>query len=615
MVTQNASAPSEPRLRYWLRVLRPLTWWLLLVLVLYGIRTHQRLSETTLITFEPTLGGRAVGYDATVILDKNQIVSGRRLSIGPHKLVVTHPKTKTFITNLFIWYGHRDLGEIPLERTTGRLVINANPNAQQLTIRGPEFAVTLTNTSGFTSSVPTDSYVIEAAYKYWKGRDSVTVFPDQSAFQTYTPNLGALRLEASHQDVNFQIFTTDRRLLDRGSIPAMVSELPEGNYRLISTRKSDEREMQFTISTRTTNQITVNFVYGAAVLESDPSGAAVVSGRKELGVTPLTLPELKPGEFEFSLRLNEYEPITGSFIIAANQTNGFRTNLVSRQYTRAMQHAKELYAERSFESAANSAGEALKHKPNDLEAKRLQRDADGHAHLVRAKALGQRGDYVVAIKAANVAIELLNESADAKTLLDELTKGEQEYIAAEQKRQAEVAEQERKRKEAELATQRRQQNINRLNAKFYELNRRYKNDTSFIRHDLVATNAANSTATAINSALVGGLPIFVIVKYEWPQADMFTIQARHRIGIGYRECLIVGGQAAEGEMHVYYKVFEYENPPDLNLLNGLLTATSSITVTSQDPNVEKRKAERFQERIKEGAELVKKRIESAIKTP
>lgn len=57
-------------------------------------------------------------------------------------------------------------------------------------------------------------------------------------------------------------------------------------------------------------------------------------------------------------------------------------------------------------------------------------------------------------------------------------------------------------------------------------------------------------------------------------------------------------------MHVFYKVFEYENPPDLNLLNGFLTATSSITVTSQDPNVERRKAERFQERIKEGAEIV-----------
>jgi hypothetical protein len=96
----------------------------------------------------------------------------------------------------------------------------------------------------------------------------------------------------------------------------------------------------------------------------------------------------------------------------------------------------------------------------------------------------------------------------------------------------------------------------------------FKDCAYAIRHDLVATNAANSAATAINSALVGGQPSFEIVKYEWPQTDMFMIQARHRIGIGYRECLIVGGQVAVGEMHVFYKVFEYENPPDLNLLNG-----------------------------------------------
>ena len=35
---------------------------------------------------------------------------------------------------------------------------------------------------------------------------------------------------------------------------------------------------------------------------------------------------------------------------------------------------------------------------------------------------------------------------------------------------------------------------------------------------------------------------------------------------------------AEGEMHVFYKVFEYENPPDLNLLNGFMTVTGSISL-------------------------------------
>ena len=65
-------------------------------------------------------------------------------------------------------------------------------------------------------------------------------------------------------------------------------------------------------------------------------------------------------------------------------------------------------------------------------------------------------------------------------------------------------------------------------------------------------------------------------------------------------------------MHVLYKVFEYENPPELKLLNGFLTATTSIKITSQDPQVEQKKAERFQMRVKEGVDLVRGRIQNSI---
>jgi len=37
MATSNSPITPEGRLHYWLRVLRPLLWWLLLFLVLYGI--------------------------------------------------------------------------------------------------------------------------------------------------------------------------------------------------------------------------------------------------------------------------------------------------------------------------------------------------------------------------------------------------------------------------------------------------------------------------------------------------------------------------------------------------------------------------------------------------
>lgn len=612
MATPNASALSESRSRYWRRVLRPLSWWLLLVLLMFAYRTHQRLTAKTRLSFEPMLAGKFTAYESEAAIDGKAARSGQQISIGWHTLTVTHPKTKSFSTNLFVWYGENELGQIMLERATGMLAVNATPAARWLTIRGPEFSVTLTNTSGITSAVPTDQYVIEATYKYWHHREDVTVLAGYTVPQSFTPKLGMLRIEASHADATYQLRDDKGTRLEFGSLPATLPELPEGNYQLTGSRKRDQRELPVIVNANLTNLTRVEFIYGAAVIESEPPGAVVTSGGNELGVTPLTLPELQPGNFEFTARLNDYEDITRSLTVTANQTNSFRTNLVSRFYTRAMERANQFYADKSFERAAEAATEALRYKADDAKAKRMQRDATGHAHLARAESLGRQGDYAAAIKAANAAVETLDESVYAKTLLTDLTRREQERVEAEQKRQAELAEQKRKQEEAEQAVRRRQQNINRLSSRFYELNRAYNNQEAFSQHELVATNEAQSAATKINSTLVGGQPAFEIVKYEWPQADTFTIQARHKIGIGYRECLIVGGNVQSGEMQVLYKVFEYENPPELKLLSGFLTATTSIKITSQDPQVEQKKVERFQVRVKEGIELVKGRIQGAI---
>lgn len=586
-----------------------------MVLLMFAYRTHQRLSAKTSIAFAPMLAGKATSYESEATVDGKPARSGQQISIGWHTLTITHPKTKSFSTNLFVWYGENELGQIAQERATGMLAVNATPAAHLLTIRGPEFSVILTNTTGITSSVPTDDYVIEARYKYWQRQETVAVLAGYTVPQSFAPKLGTLHIETSHADATYELHDDQGKWLNFGSLPATIPGLPEGKYLLTTRRKRDQRELPVTITASMTNAMRVEFVYGAAMIESSPTGAVVTSGGNEWGVTPLTLPELPLGNFAFTVRLNDYEDITSSLTVTANQTNSFRTNLISRFYTRAMKYAKELYAEQSFEQAVQAAGEALRYKADDAEAKRLQRDATGHAHLARAESLGRQGDYAAAIKAANAAIEILNESVYAKTLLADLTKREQERVEAEQKRQAELAEQKGKQEAAEQAVRRRQQNINRLSSRFYELNRTYNNQEAFSRHELVATNEAQSAATKINSALVGGQPAFEIVKYEWPQADTFTIQARHKIGIGYRECLIVGGNVQPGEMHLLYKVFEYENPPELKLLNGFLTATTAIKITSQDPQVEQKKAERFQQRLKDGVELVKERILRAAALP
>jgi hypothetical protein len=59
------STPKH-RVRHSLRVLRPLFWWLLLVLVLYAISTHQRLMEKTRLNFSLSLQGQAIDADGSL---------------------------------------------------------------------------------------------------------------------------------------------------------------------------------------------------------------------------------------------------------------------------------------------------------------------------------------------------------------------------------------------------------------------------------------------------------------------------------------------------------------------------------------------------------------------
>ncbi|HTQ50952.1 MAG TPA: hypothetical protein VMJ12_09600, partial [Candidatus Acidoferrales bacterium] len=106
---------SENRFRYILRVLRPLLWWLILVLALFAIRTHQRLLEQTRLRFSVTLQGQPV--DALATLDGTLAFSNQKIPLGGHIFSITCPKAESFTTNLFIWYGPHDLGRIKLKRT------------------------------------------------------------------------------------------------------------------------------------------------------------------------------------------------------------------------------------------------------------------------------------------------------------------------------------------------------------------------------------------------------------------------------------------------------------------------------------------------------------------
>jgi hypothetical protein len=203
METSNTAAPSKEHSRYWLRVLRPLIWWLILVLVLYGIRTHQRLMEKTRLYYSVSMQGR--GIDATALFDGKPAFIGQNIPLGNHTFAVTNPKGEAYSTKMFVWYGEHNLGTIDLKRKMGTMAVTADPPADRLIIRGPEWSVTLTNSSGLTQLVPIDTYDIEARYPHWQKTDTTTVFTSQITAYAFAAHFGVLRLDCNQSDATFHL--------------------------------------------------------------------------------------------------------------------------------------------------------------------------------------------------------------------------------------------------------------------------------------------------------------------------------------------------------------------------------------------------------------------------
>ena len=611
MATPPPSVTSESRASYWRRVLRPLFWWLLLVLVMFGIRTHQRWMALTRLNFSVSLQGQAV--DATATLDGQPVISGQNISLGSHQLVITKPKADSYSTNLFIFYGAHNLGDIALKRTLGSLAVSVTPPAQSLIIRGPEWSVSLRNSSGTNVSVPTDDYYVEADFPHSQERRRVSVNAYIPNPLTIAPSFGSVDLGCNQPDATYQFQDANGQNVSSGSLPATITELPPGSYSVTATHHGHQHQDQIFVSTGKTNTVPMNFDYGAASFETMPSGATVTDGRgSQYGETPLKMSEIPVGAWNFTLQRAGYAPVQVALEVVVNQTNLISTNLVSYDYINGMNDARRYLAVTNLYLAKQGVDQAIHASPSDPDAIALQQRIAVLTTIQNAESMGAEGNYTNGINLLQSVLKVEPDNEHAKELVADYTIKEQERLEAIRKREAELAEQERQRQARILAEQQAQQRIRELGRALNDGSRRYENAAQFSSHELVTTNSATILSTAISSALSGADPPFENVRLNWINQHLFMVEARQRVGIGYRDCLIFGSQVRENETRIQFKVFEYEQPPVMNLLGGVLQLKPEIKITSQDPQVAAAQAERFQLRIKEGINLVTSLIQRAI---
>ena len=573
----------------WGRTLRPLFWWGLIVLVLLGIHTHQLWMEKTRITFTATLAGLPPAREATATFDGQLIFSGQKIPLGRHQFTVTHPKGESYSTNLFIWYGGKNLGTIDLKRAAGRLVINASEPATTIRVSGPEFSTVLQNSAGSNLAVPTDDYRIQITYPHWTETKPVTVFDRQVTDCVFTPPFGAVSLTCNYTGASYRLADEAGNTVETGVIPATIGGLPAGDYHLVATSRNHQLKNDLRVFARQTNAVDCDFEFGAVQLMTVPAGATVqTEDGAQLGQTPLLLSELPVQTTRFTLELAGYQPVTVPIQIVANRTQTIQTNLVSEALVNGLSEARKYLAAASYEPAIAAINSALNADPRNKIALDLQRQITGLWTIQQAKGLAATGDYLGAGKKLAEALKLLPDNQDARQLQIDYQRRVPEQIA--------------RQREERLAWPKKN---------FDAFIGQVSGAAMFENHEVSTSKSVGEVHAAIVAKLQSAQPPFKIARSDLsPVPEISQINATQTIPGGARRCIIVSSQSKDDETRIYFVVLEAKKIGFMQQPITSLVGATPMEYTLINPRGDLTDKQKTQ--ISEGVSVVTSIIQSAI---
>jgi TonB family protein len=151
-----------------------------------------------------------------------------------------------------------------------------------------------------------------------------------------THEVGSLQLTSEPTGSRYSVRSaSDMLLLSTsglsGTTPAMIRGLPTGDYIVTFSRDGFQaHDETVKVSHDTPAEASWKFVNGDVLVTSTPSGATVTtSDGRVVGVTPLTLNDVRPGDISYTLTLDGYDPATISSKVEGGKTNTLDATLLS----------------------------------------------------------------------------------------------------------------------------------------------------------------------------------------------------------------------------------------------------------------------------------------------
>ncbi len=366
---------------------RPLLIWIGVSVILLAWDFHKKGAARTRIAFEVLVEGQPVrdnrAYTATV--GNLRVIPGSIIPIGWRTFHITLPDAEPVQRSLSIWYGPNDIGSVDLEWMRGQLDLQIEPKVKEVHLVGPHYSFSLTNSTGTSVSIPVGTYRVTSIFEHFSDERQISVSRDGPHRVLIKPPAATIRLSSDPSEGQFRLIGAgQRRLRVEGRVPTEIEALPPGKYELQVWRGDYVKTREITLIAGDNTEIKTTFDYGHVKLTSEPSGAKVFLENKEIGATPKTVTELKPGSYRFRLTLDDFHPTGFDVEIHGGDSVSLSTNLLSLRFTAAIEFAERQLRSRSpdYSTALVGLENALKERPGDPDALALKtRLEEGFASL------------------------------------------------------------------------------------------------------------------------------------------------------------------------------------------------------------------------------------------
>ncbi|MHC4454153.1 MAG: PEGA domain-containing protein, partial [Planctomycetota bacterium] len=191
-----------------------------------------------------------------------------------------------------------------LHKITGSITIKSNPSNANIYLDGEEVGITPVNLSSVAIGLHEIELRIEG-YTSWKSSININKGKNKKIKTVLQKNTGSFSIKSNPS--NAKVLIDDN---EAGMTPVTKTDLKPGTYN-IEVMKDGYENWNESIEITPDKEITLKPVLqiqvGAINLKSKPSDAKALINGREVGTTPVSITELKPGPQYLEVRMDGYD--------------------------------------------------------------------------------------------------------------------------------------------------------------------------------------------------------------------------------------------------------------------------------------------------------------------